>query len=62
MSTEIGRIVIPYWINDEGETEFRVDIEGEMPMVVTVGLLAMAQDTMLNGPDDEPTDHTDGSE
>lgn len=47
MSTEVGAIHISYYLDEEGELVSGVSVEGDMPMVVVIGLLEMAKDTVL---------------
>lgn len=47
MSTEVGAIHISYYLDEEGELISGVSVEGDMPMVVVIGLLEMAKDTVL---------------
>lgn len=47
MSTEVGSIHISYYLDEEGELVSGVSVEGDMPMVVVIGLLEMAKDTVL---------------
>lgn len=47
MTAEVGSIHISYYLDDEGELVSGVSLEGDMPIVVVIGLLEMAKDTVL---------------
>jgi hypothetical protein len=52
---KIGKLVVHYWLDDSGEPLTRVDQTGDMPdqpIIVKLGLLDLAKDTLLH-PDDE---------
>ena len=47
MTTEVGAIHISYYLDEEGELVSGVSLEGDMSMVVVIGPLEMAKDTVL---------------
>lgn len=47
----VGSIVIDLALTEDGDEVSRVRVEGDLPVVTQIGLLAMAQDTILNGPE-----------
>lgn len=55
MTTSIGKITISYDLADDGDIHTVLDVEGDLPVVVQLGLLELAKDTILNPPDDDRT-------
>lgn len=54
--TEVGSIVIGYGLDEEGELITSVSVEGDLPVVVSLGLLELAKDTILATANDEETE------
>ncbi len=46
----IGQIVIDYAINPEGEPITAVNVLGDIPLVVPLGLLKLAEDSLMYPP------------
>lgn len=53
MTTPIGKITITYDLASDGDIHTVLDVEGDLPIVVQLGLLELAKDTILNPPDDD---------
>lgn len=49
----VGSIVIDLTLTDDGDEVTRVRVEGDLSVVTQIGLLAMAQDSILNGPEED---------
>ena len=49
----VGSIVIDLTLTDDGDEVTSVRIEGDLSVVTQIGLLAMAQDTILSGPEED---------
>ena len=49
----VGSIVIDLTLTDDGDEVTSVRVEGDLPVVTQIGLLAMAQDSILNGPEED---------
>ena len=49
----IGRIIIPYGLDAEGDEISTVIVEGEIGLATVLGLFRMAEDSLLHGPEDE---------
>jgi hypothetical protein len=56
-TTPIGTLKIHYVLDEDGDILTGVEVEGEIPVVVQLGLLEMAKDTILNPPDDDDDDY-----
>ena len=49
----VGSIVIDLTLTDDGDEVTSVRVEGDLSVVTQIGLLAMAQDSILNGPEED---------
>lgn len=49
----VGSITIDLTLTDDGDEVTSVRVEGDLPVVTQIGLLAMAQDSILNGPEED---------
>lgn len=49
----IGSITITHEVSPEGRMLTTVHAAGNMPLVTKLGLLELAKDTILNGPDED---------
>ena len=49
----VGSIVIDLTLTDDGDEVTSVRVEGDLSVVAQIGLLAMAQDSILNGPEED---------
>ena len=49
MSTvPIGKITVDYYLAENGRMITYLEVEGDLPMIVQLGLLDMARDTILH--------------
>lgn len=49
MTTNIGSIHITQEIADDGDVLTNVTVDGDMHLVTQLGLLRLAEDTLING-------------
>jgi hypothetical protein len=51
----IGEIIIRYYLDDDGAPMIQIDLPDtdSVPAVVQLGMLDLARDSILHGPDDE---------
>lgn len=55
----LHRVIVTMTLTDRPGDEaelIHVDFEGEPPLVTALGMLRMAEDTLLHGPDDDEGD------
>lgn len=50
---DIGSITISYYIGHDGDMISGVSVEGDLPMITRLGLLRMAEDTILRMDEDD---------
>ncbi len=55
----VGSIHIGYDLADDGEPITTVTTDGDMPLVTQLGLLRLAEDTLMNGALDDEEDGDD---
>lgn len=49
---KVGYVYIDYTLRENGDATMSVDTDGDLPVVVQLGLLEMAKDTILHPPKD----------
>ncbi|WNN95124.1 hypothetical protein SEA_MAGRITTE_173 [Microbacterium phage Magritte] len=49
----LGTITIRYLLTPEDRTQVSYDVEGDLPAVLQMGMLAMAQDTVLHAGEED---------
>lgn len=47
MTAEIGKLTITYDLDDSGDTVTNVIVDGDIPLSVQLGLLRLAEDSLL---------------
>lgn len=53
MSLKIGYIHIDYTMQEDGDITTSVDTEGDLPLVVQLGIIELSKDTLIHPPQEE---------
>ena len=57
MTVEVGRITITYEVDRDGDMLTDVQVDGDPPLIVLLGLLRLAEDTLLQRVADDEAEY-----